>query len=124
MSEEYENRRRRRDEPLHTEKIVTDRKIFFLDLKENDRGRFVKITEDVRGRRDTIMVPEEILDDFIDALHDIADVNDGKELDRGDDNEDAAAADEAPAADEGGDADAAADSDSGDDAPAAEGEEE
>ena len=85
MSEENENRRGRRDEPLHTEKIVTDRKIFFLDLKENDRGRFVKITEDVRGRRDTIMVPEEVLDDFIDALHDIADVNDGKEIDRSED---------------------------------------
>ncbi|MEO0447101.1 MAG: DNA-binding protein [Verrucomicrobiota bacterium] len=57
------------DGPLHTEKIVTDRKIFFLDLKENDRGRFVKITEDVRGRRDTIMLPIENLDDFLDALH-------------------------------------------------------
>jgi len=97
MSEEYEGhgRRRRNDDPLHTEKIVTDRKTFFLDLKENDRGRFVKITEDVRGRRDTIMVPEECLDDFIDALHDIADVNDGKELDRGDDDAPAATGDDA-----------------------------
>ena len=103
MSEEYDRRRRRRDEPLHTEKIVTDRKTFFLDLKENDRGRFVKITEDVRGRRDTIMVPEECLDDFIDALHDIADTNDGhadadKDADvsadvGGDADEDAAAED-------------------------------
>ena len=114
MSEENENRRGRRDEPLHTEKIVTDRKIFFLDLKENDRGRFVKITEDVRGRRDTIMVPEEVLDDFIDALHDIADVNDGKEIDRSDDDapaddkpaaeSDADAESDAPAADESSDA--------------------
>ncbi len=68
MSEENENRRGRRDEPLHTEKIVTDRKVFFLDLKENDRGRFVKITEDVGGNRDTIMVPAEILGDFIAAI--------------------------------------------------------
>ncbi len=60
--------RDRDDGPLHTEKIVTDRKIFFMDLKENDRGRFVKITEDVRGRRDTIMVPVEHLDEFLDAL--------------------------------------------------------
>lgn len=56
------------NQPIHTEKVVADRKIFFLDLKENDRGQFVKITEDVRGRRDTIMVPGEILDEFIDAL--------------------------------------------------------
>ena len=118
MSEEYENRRGRRDEPLHTEKIVTDRKIFFLDLKENDRGRFVKITEDVRGRRDTIMVPEEVLDDFIDALHDIADVNDGKEIDRSDDD-DAPAEDQPSDKAEGeGDAEAATDESSDADADA------
>lgn len=69
---EYEADNRESNSPLHTEKVVTDRKIFFLDLKENDRGRFVKITEDVRGRRDTIMVPIEVLDDFIDALHQIS----------------------------------------------------
>lgn len=62
--------------PIHTEKIISDRKIFFLDLKENDRGQFVKITEDVRGRRDTIMVPAEVLDDFIDALHAVREASD------------------------------------------------
>jgi len=55
-------------EALHSEKIVSDRKIFFLDLKENDRGRFIKITEDVRGRRDTIMLPMEVAEEFLDAL--------------------------------------------------------
>ncbi len=69
---EYETDNRESGSPLHTEKIVTDRKVFFLDLKENDRGRFVKITEDVRGRRDTIMVPIESLDDFIEALQQIS----------------------------------------------------
>ncbi len=54
--------------PLHSEKIVGDRKIFFLDLKENERGRFIKITEDVRGRRDTIMLPIEVAEEFMDAL--------------------------------------------------------
>jgi len=58
-------------EILHTEKILADRKIFFLDLKENQRGKVVKITEDVSGNRDTIMVPAEILGDFIEALQDI-----------------------------------------------------
>ena len=56
---------------LHTEKILADRKVFFLDLKENARGKVVKITEDVAGNRDTIMVPAEILPDFIAALQDI-----------------------------------------------------
>jgi hypothetical protein len=59
---------RQHQPPLHTEKLVTERKIFFLDLKENERGRVVKITEDVRGRRDTIMLPVEMLRDFIEAL--------------------------------------------------------
>jgi hypothetical protein len=56
---------------LHTEKILADRKTFYIDLKENARGRVVKITEDVGGNRDTIMVPVEILDDFIHALQDV-----------------------------------------------------
>lgn len=56
---------------IHTEKVFADRKIFFLDLKENDRGRFVKITEDVRGRRDTIMIPADVLDEFVQALQNV-----------------------------------------------------
>ncbi len=56
---------------LHTEKILADRKTFYLDLKQNVRGMVVKITEDVGGNRDTIMVPAEILGDFIAALTDI-----------------------------------------------------
>ena len=56
---------------LHTEKILADRKTFYIDLKENARGRVVKITEDVGGNRDTIMVPVDILDDFIHALQDV-----------------------------------------------------
>lgn len=64
---------------LHTEKILADRKTFFLDLKENNRGKVVKITEDVGGNRDTIMVPAEILEDFIAALNDIKATADGEE---------------------------------------------
>lgn len=56
---------------LHTEKIIADRKTFYMDLLQNARGKVVKITEDVSGNRDTIMVPAEILGDFIDALTDI-----------------------------------------------------
>ncbi len=62
-----------------TEKLVTDRKVFFLDLKENNRGRVLKITEDVRGRRDTIMVPVEMLTDFYEALGRIIDYERGLE---------------------------------------------
>ena len=93
--------RREHQPPLHTEKLITDRKIFFLDLKENDRGRVVKITEDVRGRRDTIMVPVEMLRDFIDALQRIDDVDANgapAPADRQDDEDDLDRGDEAPLA--------------------------
>ena len=59
-------------ELLYTEKIITERKVFFVDLKENARGRVVKITEDVSGNRDTIMVPVDILDEFIEALQNVS----------------------------------------------------
>ena len=55
-------------EPIATEKVTIDRKVFFLDLKENQRGRFMKITEDVGGRRDTIMLPAGAFRDFLEAL--------------------------------------------------------
>ena len=70
---EHDDKKRYHDEPLHTEKIFTDRKIFFIDLKSNDRGMFLKVTEDVRGRRDTIMIPAECLDEIVDALHNVQD---------------------------------------------------
>ena len=54
--------------PIASEKITIERKIFVLDLKENQRGRFLKITEDVGGRRDTIMLPAAAFKDFAEAL--------------------------------------------------------
>lgn len=56
---------------LKSEKVAVERKIFFFDLKENERGRFLRITEDVNGRRDTIIVPVSGLGDFIKALNSI-----------------------------------------------------
>ena len=49
---------------LLSEKIQIERKQFFFDLKENPRGRFLRITEDVGGRRDTIIVPSTGLEEF------------------------------------------------------------
>ena len=56
---------------LKSEKITVERKQFFFDLKENDRGRFLRITEDVNGRRDTIILPSTGLEDFAQALNSI-----------------------------------------------------
>lgn len=56
---------------LNSKKIQVERKMFFLDLKENQRGRFLKITEDVNGRRDTIIIPASGLPDILEAIEDI-----------------------------------------------------
>lgn len=53
---------------LFSEKIQIERKQFFFDLKENPRGRFLRITEDVGGRRDTIIIPSTGLDLFRDTI--------------------------------------------------------
>jgi hypothetical protein len=52
------------EETLKTEKIQIERKTFVFTLKENPRGRFLRITEDVGGRRDTIIIPAPGLEDF------------------------------------------------------------
>jgi len=45
------------DTELLNEQVHIERKLFSFDLKENPRGRFLKITEDVGGRRDAVIIP-------------------------------------------------------------------
>src|SRR5580658_8393811 len=52
------------EDTLKTEKVQIERKSFVFTLKENPRGRFLRITEDVGGRRDTIIIPAPGLEDF------------------------------------------------------------
>lgn len=56
------------DDTILSERIQIERKQFFFDLKENPRGRFLRITEDVGGRRDTIIVPSTGLELFRDTI--------------------------------------------------------
>ena len=52
------------EDTLRSAKIQIERKTFVFTLKENPRGRFLRITEDVGGRRDTIIIPSTGLEDF------------------------------------------------------------
>jgi len=52
------------EETLKSDKVQIERKTFVFTLKENPRGRFLRITEDVGGRRGTIIIPVPGLDDF------------------------------------------------------------
>ena len=53
-----------RRHPQDPSKIQIERKTFIFTLKENPRGRFLRITEDVGGRRDTIIIPAPGLEEF------------------------------------------------------------
>jgi PurA ssDNA and RNA-binding protein len=59
------------EETLKTDKVQIERKTFVFALKENPRGRFLRITEDVNGRRDTIIIPAPGLEDFQKILSDM-----------------------------------------------------
>ena len=64
----YGGKPNNKEDTLRTEKIQVERKTFIFTLKENPRGRFLRITEDVGGRRDTIILPATGLDDFSQVL--------------------------------------------------------
>jgi len=53
---------------LLSERIQIERKQFFFDFKENASGRFLRVTEDVGGRRDTIIIPATGLELFREAI--------------------------------------------------------
>ncbi len=42
---------------LLSERVQIERKQFVFDFKENANGRFLKITEEVGGHRDAIIIP-------------------------------------------------------------------
>ena len=60
------------EETLRTERLQIERKAFVFALKENPRGRFLRITEDVGGRRDTIIIPATGLEDFRNVIEQMA----------------------------------------------------
>src|ERR1700678_367613 len=60
------------EDTLKTEKIQIERKTFIFTLKENPRGRFLRITEDVNGRRDNVIVPSTGLDEFCKVFAEMA----------------------------------------------------
>jgi hypothetical protein len=59
------------EQTLKTGRIQIERKNFVFALKENQRGRFLRITEDAHGRRDRIIIPAPGLEEFRKALDDM-----------------------------------------------------
>ena len=59
------------EEILFTKKIITRNKAFFLDLKKNDNGMFLKVTENNGEKRSFVFIPEEGLQEFGESLSEI-----------------------------------------------------
>ena len=62
------------EDTLKTGQLPVERKVFFLALKENARGRFLRISENGGGRRNSIVIPatgliefRKLLDEMIEA---------------------------------------------------------
>ncbi len=53
---------------LISEKLQIENKTLFLDLKENDGGRFFQIAELSNDRRSTVVIPASGLTEFLDSL--------------------------------------------------------
>jgi len=52
------------EDTLKSELVQIERKSFMLILKENPRGRFLRISEEVNGKRNAIIIPSTGLAEF------------------------------------------------------------
>ena len=59
------------DMHLQSHSIRVERKHFTFDLRENPRGKFLRIVEEVNGRYDAIIIPITGLEQFRDTLTEI-----------------------------------------------------
>ena len=56
------------DNIIESKELQIERKHFHIELRENDRGRFLRITEEAHGRRNTIIIPSTGVDEFTAAI--------------------------------------------------------
>ncbi len=60
---------------IESEKLHIENKTLFVDLKENDGGKFLQIAELSNDRRSTVVIPFSGLELFNEALQRIMDNN-------------------------------------------------
>lgn len=61
------------EEKLYSETLQVERKFFFFDLKRNSEGTFLKITEKKDDRRNSIIIPDSGLDEFVEKIKEVVD---------------------------------------------------
>ena len=59
------------DNIIEARELQIERKHFYVELRENERGRFLRITEEAHGRRNSIIVPSTGVDDFTATIADV-----------------------------------------------------
>lgn len=59
------------DQSLEVRELQIERKFFTAQLRENDRGKFLRLTEEAQGRRNTVIIPASGFKDFADLISDI-----------------------------------------------------
>jgi len=59
------------EEKLYSDTLQVERKFFFFDLKRNSEGTFLKITEKKDDRRNSIIIPDTGLNEFVDKIKDV-----------------------------------------------------
>lgn len=64
------------EDTIKSVEVQIERKLFVLTLKENPRGRFLRITEDIGGRRNSIIIPATGLDEFRKLVDEMAKASD------------------------------------------------
>jgi hypothetical protein len=61
------------DNIIAAQELQIERKHFYIEFRENERGRFLRITEEAHGRRNTIIVPSTGLEEFSATLNEVLD---------------------------------------------------
>jgi hypothetical protein len=59
------------DQVLESRELQVERKFFRLEVRENDRGRFLRVTEENQGRRNTVIVPDTGFADFARVVNEV-----------------------------------------------------
>ena len=60
-----------RDNVLESRELQVERKFFRFEVRENDRGRFLRITEENQGRRNTVIIPDSGFADFANVVAEV-----------------------------------------------------
>ena len=59
------------DNILEAKDVQIERKHFHVEFRENERGKFLRITEEAHGRRNTIIVPGTGVGEFTAAIGEV-----------------------------------------------------